>query len=132
MPHDVICLGEVMVELSLNDAPPDTPGPRFPADTQPIRAIRAAGSRDGVRVELLTAAGTPTALTSSTDSLRKAAIERSARPSWNAPITARPIRPPAIAYSTVVRPSSSRKKADNLLMKEDMWRILRLLTVVYR
>jgi 2-dehydro-3-deoxygluconokinase len=33
MPHDVICLGEVMVELSLNDATPDTAGVGFAGDT---------------------------------------------------------------------------------------------------
>ena len=33
MPHDVICLGEVMVELSLNDATPDTAGIGFAGDT---------------------------------------------------------------------------------------------------
>lgn len=33
MPHDVICLGEVMVELSLNDATPDTVGIGFAGDT---------------------------------------------------------------------------------------------------
>ena len=33
MPHDVICLGEVMVELSLNDATPDVAGVGFAGDT---------------------------------------------------------------------------------------------------
>lgn len=33
MPHDVICLGEVMVELSLNDATPDTAGIGYAGDT---------------------------------------------------------------------------------------------------
>lgn len=33
MRHDVICLGEVMVELSLNDATPDTAGIGFAGDT---------------------------------------------------------------------------------------------------
>ncbi len=33
MPHDVICLGEVMVELSLNEATPDTAGIGFAGDT---------------------------------------------------------------------------------------------------
>lgn len=33
MPHDVICLGEVMVELSLNDATPDVAGIGFAGDT---------------------------------------------------------------------------------------------------
>lgn len=33
MPYDVICLGEVMVELSLNDATPDTAGIGFAGDT---------------------------------------------------------------------------------------------------
>lgn len=33
MPHDVICLGEVMVELSLNDATPGTAGIGFAGDT---------------------------------------------------------------------------------------------------
>ena len=33
MPHDVVCLGEVMVELALNDATPDTAGIGFAGDT---------------------------------------------------------------------------------------------------
>ena len=33
MPNDVVCLGEVMVELSLNDATPDTAGIGFAGDT---------------------------------------------------------------------------------------------------
>lgn len=33
MPHDVICLGEVMVEVSLDDATPDTAGIGFAGDT---------------------------------------------------------------------------------------------------
>ena len=43
---------------------------RFPAEGLPMAAVRAMGSRNGVRVELLTAAHSPTPLTARVDKIR--------------------------------------------------------------
>lgn len=95
---------------------------RFPAEGLPVVAIRAKGSRNGIRVDLRTAASTPTPLTLNTDKIRDGWTFAVQQDSLTDLARAEAMRQGAVYYDVVPEPTGLRVARGTFELDLRLWK----------